>query len=73
MLTDILPDRARKTAYVIYAIGAVILGVTGIVLTGYGLDPVEYQVATDVWLYLGVAVGAVAAGNVTTAKHRAEN
>ena len=72
MLTDILPAQARKIAYVIYAVGAVILGVLGIVLPAYGLDPVEYRVAQDVWLYLGIAVGAVAAGNITEARHRAD-
>lgn len=72
MLTDILPDRARRTAYVIYAVGAVVLGVLGIVLPAYGLTPVEYEVATDVWLYLGVAVGAVAASNISEPRHRAD-
>ena len=72
MLTNILPPAARKIAYIVYAVGAVVLGVTQIVLTGYGLAPLWYSVAADVWLYLGVAVGAVAAGNITEARHRAD-
>ena len=72
MLTDILPADVRRVAYIVYAVGAVILGVLGIVLPAYGLDPVEYRVAMDVWLYLGVAVGAVAAGNISEARHRAD-
>lgn len=71
MLYDILPAHVRKIAYIVYAVGAVILGVTQIVLNGYGLDPQWYSVAADVWLYLGAAVGAVAAGN-TPPRHRAE-
>ena len=72
MLTDILPAHVRKIAYIVYALGAVVLGVTQIVLNGYGLDPLWYSVTADVWLYLGVAVGAVAAGNITEARHRAD-
>jgi len=72
MLNDILPAHVRKIAYIVYAVGAVILGVTQIVLNGYGLDPQWYSVAADVWLYLGVAVGAVAAGNISEARHRAD-
>ena len=72
MLTDILPAQARKIAYIVYAVGAVVLGVTQIVLSGYGLDPLWYSVTADVWLYLGVAVGAVAAGNISEARHRAD-
>ena len=72
MLTDILPADVRRVAYIVYAVGAVILGVLQIVLTGYGLDPLWYSVTQDTWLYLGVAVGAVAAGNISEARHRAD-
>ena len=72
MLTDILPADVRRVAYVAYAVGAVALGVTQIVLNGYGMAPLWYSVAADVWLYLGVAVGAVAAGNISEARHRAD-
>lgn len=71
MLSDILPDSVRKTSYIVYAIGVVLLGVAAIVLGELELQSQLYDIAEKVWLYLGAAVGAVAAGN-TPAKGRYE-
>ena len=74
MLADILPAQVRKIAYVVYALGVVALGVAAIVLDGMDLDPEWpewFDIASQVWLYLGGAVGAVAAGN-TLPRHRAD-
>ena len=70
MLKDIIPAGARKPIYAAYAIGVVALGVWQIL----GAYPEILQTVADVWLYLGVAVGAVAASNTPTniAKHAAE-
>lgn len=70
MLTDIIPAQYRKTVYAIYGIGAVLLGVWQII----GLYPDVRETAAAVWLYLGVAVGAVAASNTPayTAQHAVE-
>lgn len=73
MLTDILPPAARWSTYVAYAVGVVALGAVQIVLTALELNPRWFDIATEVWLYLGAAVGAVAAGNVpdSAGRHRA--
>ena len=71
MLADILPAQVRKIAYVVYALGVVALGVAAIILDGLDADPEWFDIASQVWLYLGGAVGAVAAGN-TLPRHRAD-
>lgn len=71
MLTDIIPARYRKPIYAAYALGVVALGVWQIL----GIAPEILQTISDVWLYLGVAVGAVAASNTPTThtpQHAAE-
>lgn len=63
MLTDILPARVRRATYVAYAVGVVILGTLAIILPAMGVDMGWHATASEAWLYLGAAVGAVAAGN----------
>lgn len=63
MLRDIIPDEARRAVYITYAIIVVILGAISV---AYGVDPLPewHERVSDVVLYLGVAVGVVAASNV---------
>lgn len=62
-LTDILSPSLRKYLYAAYALAGVVLGGLQV---GYGSEgPGWLDVALRVFAYLGIALGATAASNVT--------
>lgn len=64
-LTDILSPTLRKYLYSVYALVGVVLGGLQV---GYGSEgPGWLDVALRVFAYLGIALGATAASNVTPA------
>ena len=67
MLNELLPDGARKTLYLIYALLGVALGS---VSQGYAaaevIQPTWLNIAVSVFVYIGTAFGIVAAGNVVS-------
>lgn len=59
MLQDIIPASWRRFVYALYTVAATIVGALNV-------GGVNTGKAVDVLAYLGIAVGAVAAGNVAT-------
>lgn len=64
MLSDIIPAGWRRGVYAAYAVGIVVLGVLQIVFGAAGPLPEWLDITQQAVLYLGAAVGIVAAGNV---------
>lgn len=66
MLNELLPPKARKTAYLVYAVLGVLLGS---IQQGFSAadmsQPVWISVAVSVFVYVGTSFGIVAAGNVS--------
>lgn len=68
MLTDILPANARKTLYAVYALVGVVLGAIQVAYLNIDGQPEWLTVALAVFGFLGTALGATAASNITEAK-----
>lgn len=56
MLKDIIPPRYRRAVYAAYTLAATVIGALNVAGVSTGK-------AVEVIAYLGIAVGAVAAGN----------
>jgi len=68
MLTNIIPAAWRQRVYAAYALIIVLLGATQVGYVTAKVDqPVWLAIAVDVVAYLGVAIGAMAASNITAA------
>lgn len=66
LLENVLPAPVRQAVYVVYAVAGIVLGALSVafgVLSGAG--PEWLEVANAVYLYVGGAVGLVAAANIT--------
>ena len=67
MLTNIIPDAWRKAVYAVYALAAT---AEGAMLTAYSTIhapmPSWLLIAMSVTVYVGIAIGAVAASNTPT-------
>lgn len=65
VLTDILPDKWRKTLYAIYALIGVGLGAIQVGIASAGSEqPVWLTVSFAVYAFVGGAFGLTAASNV---------
>lgn len=65
MLTDILPPRARQAVYAVYALIGVILGAIQVAYLNVAGQPTWLTVALAVFGFIGTALGATAASNIT--------
>ena len=66
MLTNIIPAAWRQRVYAAYALIIVLLGATQVGYVTAKVDqPVWLAIAVDVVAYLGVAIGVMAASNIT--------
>lgn len=73
MLIDVLPPEARKVVYAVYAAAVFILGAVQVGFTAGGQDqPAWLTVALAVAAFVGTAIGAVAASNITAGRSAAE-
>jgi hypothetical protein len=67
LLTDIIPANARKTLYSTYSlIGLVIGGIQAAYGAASSGSPDWLKVTLSVYAFLGTAIGATAASNVTS-------
>lgn len=66
MIKDIIPAQYRKAVYALYALAATVVGALNVADVNTGK-------AVDVIAYLGIAVGAVAAGNTAETPRRGED
>ena len=66
MLTDIIPASWRKAVYAIFALIAAAEGAMHTAYVTIGVaDPKWLLIALSVTAYVGIAIGAVAASNIT--------
>lgn len=66
ILENVVPASARQAIYVVYAVVGVVLGALAVAFgTLSGEGPEWLAVANAVYLYVGGAVGLVAASNTT--------
>jgi len=66
MLTNIIPAAWRQRVYAAYALVIVALGATQVgYVTAQAAQPTWLAIAVDVVAYLGVAIGVMAASNIT--------
>lgn len=61
MLKDVIPAKYRRFVYALYALAATVVGALNVAEVNTGK-------AVDVIAYLGIAVGAVAAGNTGSSR-----